>query len=233
MESAKLQVREALEEYGCFEACSTESWSFRSQYLELWKSISVDDAHIAENVEQRLTTTLWPQGNISFSKTMASFTQLLSELQKTIMRMILESFGVEKYLDELIDSTNDQLRANNIKVDGLEVQSKDGEWMNIKPSPNSIIVIIGDSLTIWLNGRLSSPFHRVMMRGNKTRYVIGLFARAIGGYQVKAPEELVDDKHPRLFKPFEHDQYLEVYPPNLLKELHTELKLTAVPKIGA
>ncbi|KAK8617618.1 hypothetical protein V6N13_080528 [Hibiscus sabdariffa] len=76
----------------------------------LLESISIDDAHIAGNIEQRLTNTLWPQGNISFSKTMVSFTEIASRLEKTIKRMILEIFGLEKHIDELMNSTNHHLR---------------------------------------------------------------------------------------------------------------------------
>ncbi|KAE8724586.1 gibberellin 3-beta-dioxygenase 1-like [Hibiscus syriacus] len=196
----------------------------------------IDDAKVVENIETGLTNTLWPKGNVSFSKSLVSFTELASELEKIIRRMILENFGVEKYTDEFIDSTNyllkvmkyegsetsePSLRAHSDQnlttilyqneVDGLEIQNKDGEWINVKPSPNSFIFILGESLSIWLNGRLSSPYHRVVMKGNKVRYSIGLFAIARGGYQVKVPEELVDDKNSLLFKPFDYEEFLGLY----------------------
>ena len=63
-------------------------------------------------------------------------------------------------------------------------------------------------LQVWLNDRLSSPYHRVIMTGNKTRYSVGLFATPRGGYQVKAPEELVDEENPLLFKPFDYDEFM-------------------------
>lgn len=91
--------------------------------------------------------------------------------------MILESLGVEKYLDEHMWSTNYLLRVmkytgpqttdtnkklgltahtdKNIvtilyqnEVDGLEVKTKNGEWINVKPTPDSFIVMIGDSLLV-------------------------------------------------------------------------------------
>nr|KJB44680.1 hypothetical protein B456_007G266200 [Gossypium raimondii] len=36
--------------------------------------------------------------------------QLALGLEKTILRMILESFGLEKYMDELVDSTTNHLK---------------------------------------------------------------------------------------------------------------------------
>lgn len=44
------------------------------------------------------------------------------------------------------------------------------------------------------------------MKENKTRYSTGLFAFNSGILQV--PEELVDDKHPLLYKPFDHFGFL-------------------------
>ncbi|XVF25049.1 hypothetical protein REPUB_Repub13aG0180400 [Reevesia pubescens] len=201
-----------------------------------YESMTINDATIAENIEQRLTNILWPQGNTSFSKIMHSFSELASGLEKTIRTMILESFGLEKYMDEHMDLTNNSLKFFKYKVpetsepivgmpshrdqnmvtllyqneNGLEIQIKDGEWIRVKPSPNSFIVVIGESLSVWLNGRLSSPYHRVMT-GNKTRYSAGLFAFPRAGYQVKAPEEVVDEANPLLFKPLDYEEFEGFY----------------------
>jgi isopenicillin N synthase-like dioxygenase len=100
------------------------------------------------------------------------------------------------------------------EVDGLEFQTKDGgdQWIKIKfSSPDSFFVISGDSLSAWTNGRLHSPYHRVMMTGNQDRYSVGLFSNTKGGFTVKAPEELVDEDHPLLFKPFDHLEFMDFY----------------------
>ncbi|XVF25060.1 hypothetical protein REPUB_Repub13aG0181100 [Reevesia pubescens] len=265
----KVQVRQALEEHGCFEALFDNVLALRKSLLgaleeffdlplqakmrcvsdkpflgyrggpsvPLYENMTIDDATIAENIEQRLTNILWPQGNTRFSKTLHCFSELASGLEKTIKRMILESFGLEKYMDEHMDFTNYSLRFNKYQVletsepitrmpshrdqnmvtllyqneNGLEIQIKDGEWISVKPSPNSFIIIIGESLNVWLNGRLSPPNHRVIMTGNKARYSAGLFAGPRGGYQVKAPEEVVDEANPLLFKPFDYEEFAAFY----------------------
>lgn len=265
------QVRQALEEFGCFEALfgkisldtrraifdtiqelfdlplqtklrnvsKKPFHGYVGQYpqVPLFESMAIDDANIHENVES-MANILWPQGNPNFCKIIQSYSEQLSELDQIIRRMILESLGVEKYLEEHLGSANYLLRVMKYKgpqtketkmglsahtdknivtilyqnqVEGLEVQTKDGEWISVKPSPNSFIVMIGDSLHAWANGRLHSPCHRVMMTGSEARYSAGLFSIPKAGYIVKAPEELVDEEHPLLFKPFDHVEFLEFY----------------------
>ncbi|TKY64523.1 2-oxoglutarate-dependent dioxygenase AOP1.2 [Spatholobus suberectus] len=205
--------------------------------VPLYESMGIDDANVYEKVES-MANIMWPDGNPSFSKTIQSFSEQLSELDQIIRKMILESLGVEKYLEEHMNSTNYLLRVMNYKgpqtsdtkvglsthtdknivtilyqneVEGLEVLTKDGKWISYKPSPDSFVVMIGDSLHAWSNGRLHSPFHRVMMSGNEARYSAGLFSVPKGGSIIKAPEELVDEEHPLLFKPFDHVEFLKYY----------------------
>ncbi|XP_030516522.1 probable 2-oxoglutarate-dependent dioxygenase AOP1 [Rhodamnia argentea] len=127
-----------------------------------------------------------------------------------IRRMILESLGIEKYSDEHMNSTYNLLRVMKYEgpqttdaklglhshtdkkmvtilcqneVNGLEVQTKDGKRQTA------------------LSGTLS---HDERERGKVLgRTVLG----SEGGCIVKAPEELVDEEHPLLFKPFHHLEF--------------------------
>ncbi|KAL3335344.1 hypothetical protein AABB24_031519 [Solanum stoloniferum] len=89
-----------------------------------------------------------------FCKTIQSYSEQLSKLDKTIRRMIMESLGVEKYMDEHMNSANYPLRLIKYKepqsdetktglsahtdknivtilyqnqVKGLEILTKDGQ----------------------------------------------------------------------------------------------------------
>ncbi|EEF46334.1 probable 2-oxoglutarate-dependent dioxygenase AOP1 [Ricinus communis] len=221
-----------------------------SSPLSLYESIGFDDPDNFHKVES-FTNIMWPQGNINFSTTVHSFSKTLTELDQMIRKMIVESFGMEKYLDEHMNSaynifrvtkyaapeTTDKktgLRAHTDKnttsilyqnqIDGLEIQTKDGEWINVEFSPYSFIVIIGESLNAWTNGRLHSPCHRVMMSGSKTRYSAVLFTVPKEGYVIKAVEELVDDEHPLQFKPFEYLEYLKLRYAEVGKNFESPLK---------
>lgn len=99
----------------------------------------------------------------------------------------------------------------NDVVDGVEIKAKDGEeWIKAKPSQDSsFLVIAGASLHVLLNGRVFPPFHRVVITGKKDRHVAGLFVLPKEGLFINALEEMVDDEHPRLYKPFNFDAYFK------------------------
>lgn len=205
--------------------------------VPLYESMGIEDAPSPQKSEN-FTDHLWPQGNPAFCKTIQTFSEQLSELDQIVRRMVLESLGMEKYLNEHLDSTKYLLRVMKYKgpettdtklgltshtdknivtilhqnqVSGLQVQTKDGEWIAVKPSLDSFIVMIGDSFHAWSNGRLYSAYHRVMMSGSEARYSVGLFSVPKGGYIINSPEELVDEEHPLLFKPFDHVDFLGFY----------------------
>lgn len=113
--------------------------------------------------------------NFLGSKNTQSYSEQVAELDQIVRRMIVESLGLEKYMDEHMNSTNYLLRVMKYKgpqttetklgltshtdknivtilsqnrVEGLEVQTKDGGWINVKLSRESFIVMIGDSLLV-------------------------------------------------------------------------------------
>ncbi|OMP00172.1 Oxoglutarate/iron-dependent dioxygenase [Corchorus olitorius] len=263
----KVQVREALAEYGCFEAstdrlkevgkpiigaleeifdlpletkklCVSEKNRFIGYYAPkapMAESFAIDNVDEENNIQQSLTNILWPQGNPSFSKSQVCFAELALGLEKTIRAMILESFGLDdNYVKEHMDLTKYSVRLmkyeaqtqsnddpllvahydSNLltllyqnEVNGLEIQNN-GEWIKVKFSPHSFIVMIGETLSALLNGRLPSVLHCVMnVENNKTRYSTGFFSCLKGGFKVKVPEEVVDEQHPLLFKPFDYDEF--------------------------
>ncbi|XP_058740060.1 probable 2-oxoglutarate-dependent dioxygenase AOP1 [Vicia villosa] len=219
------------------DACKMNHQGYVGQtpVIPLFESLGIDHANIFQRVDT-ITNTWWPQGNPSFSKTINSFSVKLAELDETIRKMVLESLGVEKYIEEHMKSTDYLLRVMKYKspqtndkklglvphtdqtlvtilyqnqVGGLEVMTKDEKWISFKPSsPHSFLVLVGDSFKAWSNGRLHSPFHRVMMSGNETRYSLGLFTLPKKGCIVNAPDELVDEEHPLLFKPYDFVEFL-------------------------
>ncbi|TYI48397.1 hypothetical protein E1A91_D13G245600v1 [Gossypium mustelinum] len=87
-------------------------------------------------------------------------------------------------------------------VSGLEIKVNDGQWIKLSLSPSSFCFVVGDPLKAWSNGRLKAVNHRVMMSGDKDRFSLAAFAIPVEGTIIKAPEELIDEQHPQLYKDF-------------------------------
>jgi len=52
---------------------------------------------------------------------------------------------------------------------GLEVETRDGEWLPVQAPPGGYVVNIGDLLARWTNGRWVSTLHRVVGAGDAPR----------------------------------------------------------------
>ncbi|KAJ6701021.1 hypothetical protein OIU74_012381 [Salix koriyanagi] len=204
----------------------------------LYESFGIEDPSIFKNCNS-FTNVLWPRGNPNFSEKINYYSTQVSEFEKLIRRMILESMSLGNYLDEHMNSTTCVLRLMKYQVpefteptyaskshtdknlitilyqnqvDGLEVQTKHGEWISVELSQDhSFVVLIGESFRAWTNGRLHPPNHRVRMSGSEARYSAGLFSFFEAGYKTKTPEDMIDENHPLLYKPFDYVEFLKFF----------------------
>ncbi|MBA0812335.1 hypothetical protein Gohar_026310 [Gossypium harknessii] len=204
--------------------------------LPLHESLGIDNATSVEGT-RLFTNLMWPQGNDRFCEYISKYAKVAAELDQMVTRMIFESYGVERYHDAYTDATTYLLRLlknrapqqseptlgfithtdksfttilHQNQVNALEVETRDGNRINVDfSSPSSFVVIAGDALMAWSNDRVLSPRHQVVMSGNIDRYSLGLFAFNNGTIQV--PEELVDDLHPLKYNTFDHLGLLRFY----------------------
>ncbi|MGF1681379.1 isopenicillin N synthase family dioxygenase [Photobacterium minamisatsumaniensis] len=58
---------------------------------------------------------------------------------------------------------------------GLEVLTKDNEWVTAVPIPGTLVCNVGDLLHRWSNDRFSSNLHRVINRSGNERHSIAIF----------------------------------------------------------
>lgn len=108
-----------------------------------------------------------------FSETALSFSKIVEGLDRMVVRMIFDNFGVEKHYDSHVAATKYLLRflkyrAPAIKtqgdnaiprhtdktflsilhqnsVNGLEIKTREGEWIGFSLTPSSFVVIAGDA----------------------------------------------------------------------------------------
>ncbi|XP_042521279.1 protein DMR6-LIKE OXYGENASE 1-like [Macadamia integrifolia] len=78
-------------------------------------------------------------------------------------------------------------------VGGLEVKRKtDGEWVMVKPIPDSYIINVGDIIQVWSNDRYESVEHRVVVNSERERFSIPFVLNPSHYVMIKPLEELVD-----------------------------------------
>ncbi|KAL0441588.1 UNVERIFIED_CONTAM: putative 2-oxoglutarate-dependent dioxygenase AOP1.2 [Sesamum radiatum] len=184
--------------------------------IPLYESMGIDNATTLEGI-QSFANVMWPNGNDGFSEKLLLYTKLAAELEKIVVQMVFEGYGVGKYYESFVSSANylcrvmkyrqPKMKENKMgfvshtdksfmstihqnQVDGLEIIAKDGE--------------------AWSNNRIRSPHHRVTMQGNEARYSLAQFS-FIEKSMVQTPQELIDDDNPQRYKPFDHLKFLEFY----------------------
>ncbi|CAH1425573.1 unnamed protein product [Lactuca virosa] len=209
----------------------------QSPKVPLYESMGIGNAFIPENVDN-FTNLMWRHDNPKFRESIKIYSKKLRELDEIVKRMVFESLDLEKYFDEQMKSTNYLLKVmkyrapepneSNIglhthtdtnimtilhqdEVGGLEIQTKNDEWIRVKASPNSFVVVAGETLNVWLNGRLHVPFHRVVMNETMSRYSLGFFSVQKSSNLVKAFDEMVDKERPLLYNPFDYGEFLKFF----------------------
>ncbi|KAK2984900.1 hypothetical protein RJ640_008665 [Escallonia rubra] len=224
----RTDVVRALEDYGCFIAV------YDKVSLELHNAIfsaSKELLDLPTETKVLNTSTTPSHGYVGQEP-------VLAELDQLVMRMVSQSYGVEKYYDLLLGSTSYLLRLikyrgpqpdekklgivphtdksfmsilHQRQVKGLEIKTKDGEWILVDPSPSSsFVVMAGDACMAWTNGRIEPPSHRVIMCGEEERYSLGLFT-FIRDLTIQIPEELADAERPLQYEAFDHYKFIDFY----------------------
>ncbi|XP_008806812.3 gibberellin 20-oxidase-like protein [Phoenix dactylifera] len=95
------------------------------------------------------------------------------------------------------------------EIGGLQVRSKEGEWMDIMPREGTLVVNIGDLLQAWSNGRLRSSEHRVVLKQPVNRFSLAFFWCFEDEKMVSAPEDVVGEGKQRIYKPFICRDYIK------------------------
>ncbi|KAE9589008.1 hypothetical protein Lal_00012541 [Lupinus albus] len=104
------------------------------------------------------------------------------------------------------------------EVQGLQVLTKTGKWIQLDIPFEGFVVLVGDTLQAWSNGRVDAATHRVMMSGEKERYSFGVFAMPKEEVKIEVPSEFVDENtYPLRYRPFIFGDYFNYFvsAPNL------------------
>ncbi|XP_073136071.1 probable 2-oxoglutarate-dependent dioxygenase AOP1 [Henckelia pumila] len=219
--------------------------------VPLYESMGIDSANTLQGI-QHFVDAMWPNGNhAGFSENLLVYTKLAAELELLVVKMVFESYGVDKHYESHVESANFLCRVMKYRepkthenklgfvshtdksfmstihqnqVDGLEIKAKDGEWFGVELTPASIVVMAGDAIMAWSNNRIQSPHHRVTMEGKEARYSIAQFSFMEGGI-IQTPQEFIDGHdRPLKYKPFDHLEFLDFFSKEENRRLESAIK---------
>ncbi|MFT3968122.1 MAG: 2-oxoglutarate and iron-dependent oxygenase domain-containing protein [Sphingobium sp.] len=95
---------------------------------------------------------------------------------------------------------------------GLQLLSREGQWIDVAPPPGALVVNVGDMLQRLTNHMLPSTSHRVVNpppeRRGAARYSMPFFLHLRSDFLIEALPQCVDADHPARHPPITADAYL-------------------------
>jgi isopenicillin N synthase-like dioxygenase len=176
--------------------------------------------------------------NITFEKAYRAF----ERSGKSILQAIALYLGLnEFYFDDFINNGNSILRAIHYppitvepksairaeqhedinlitllvgaSADGLQILTKQQEWVAVTSLPEQIVVNVGDMLQRLTNNKLRSTTHRVVNPSKElwhtSRFSIPFFLHPKSGMSLKCLDSCIDDLHPKYYTDITAGEYLD------------------------
>ncbi|MET0240941.1 MAG: 2-oxoglutarate and iron-dependent oxygenase domain-containing protein [Sphingobium sp.] len=95
---------------------------------------------------------------------------------------------------------------------GLQLLTREGEWIDVAPPPEALVVNVGDMLQRLTNHALPSTSHRVVnppvQRAAVSRYSMPFFLHLRPDFLIEPLEQCVSDANPARYPPVTADAYL-------------------------
>jgi isopenicillin N synthase-like dioxygenase len=98
-------------------------------------------------------------------------------------------------------------------ADGLQILTKQNEWVNVTSLPDQIVVNVGDMLQRLSNNKLKSTTHRVVNPPRElwhtSRFSIPFFLHPKSAMSLAALDGCIDEQHPKLYEDITAGGYLD------------------------
>lgn len=95
---------------------------------------------------------------------------------------------------------------------GLQVQNRDGDWIDAKPGEDELVINVGDMLERHTNNKLRSTIHRVVNppkeEWDKPRYSIPFFMHPRSEMKLDCLEECIDENNPKQYENITAGEFL-------------------------
>jgi isopenicillin N synthase-like dioxygenase len=98
-------------------------------------------------------------------------------------------------------------------ADGLQILTKQGEWVGVTSLPEQIVVNVGDMLQRLTNNKLRSTTHRVVNPPRElwgtSRFSIPFFLHPKSEMSLASLESTIDEQHPKAYEDATAGEYLD------------------------
>ncbi|MEO6719944.1 MAG: 2-oxoglutarate and iron-dependent oxygenase domain-containing protein [Ferruginibacter sp.] len=98
-------------------------------------------------------------------------------------------------------------------ADGLQILTRQQEWVGVTSLPDQIVVNVGDMLQRFTNNKLRSTTHRVVNPARElwhtSRFSIPFFLHPKSSMSLRCLGITVDDEHPKLYEDATAGEYLD------------------------
>jgi len=98
-------------------------------------------------------------------------------------------------------------------ADGLQILSKQGEWLNVTSLPDQIVVNVGDMLQRLTNNKLCSTTHRVVNpsrdKWHTSRFSMPFFLHPRSEMSLACLDSCIDEAHPKAYEDITAGDYLD------------------------
>ena len=189
-----------------------------------------------------LQPNLWPDEVDGFRDAELALYRALDEMGAKLLRAIAHDLGLDdRWFDDKVDEGNSVLRllhyppvggdAPGVRAGahedinaitlllgaeeaGLEVLTREGEWLPVNPPPGALVVNVGDMLQRLTNHVLPSTSHRVVNpapeRRGHSRYSTPFFLHFESDFPIRTlPNCVTADNPDRYPEPITADEYLQ------------------------
>lgn len=177
-----------------------------------------------------------------FNPTLEKAYRAFEESGKALLQAIALYLGLnEHYFDEFVDEGNSIIRAIHYppitsepksairaeqhedinlitllvgaSADGLQILTKQNDWVPVTSLPQQIVVNVGDMLQRLTNNKLKSTTHRVVNPPRElwhtSRFSIPFFLHPKSAMSLAALESCIDEKHPKHYPDATAGEYLD------------------------
>lgn len=98
-------------------------------------------------------------------------------------------------------------------ADGLQILTKQGEWVGVTSLPDQIVVNVGDMLQRFTNNKLMSTTHRVVNPARElwhtSRFSIPFFLHPKSSMSLRCLDTCIDAEHPKAYEDATAGEYLD------------------------